>query len=344
MPLAFPSRDGSLVLTDIDGNELARTANAGLGGEIDATFDPASRTMTTFEASGEDEGGELHRYALDGALGAFVSGGEKYKNASGTMRLASTSLGLVAFEESMGMRWKVFLASGKNAGSIACPRPSSIAIVEGVEQARVVALAQLPEEGGWARVDATLGPNGWGADGAAEATCNSVSLPDLALENPRLVTLADGTELVVGIEEGAVAFEEIGSGDGTESTGAAAAGLGSATSAVIPRAGEEDAHVLVALTARPTRVVVAWWWSEGGVEALRTAWMDLPGEPRVDDRSLTRDVAVVRDRVIAATSEGVFRVDVGFVHGNVTLTRHDFGSKELSSTLAGPITALGEGT
>lgn len=332
MPILVPTRDGSsLVLVDRDGTELARTPTAGFGGEIDATFDAEDGVLTTFEASAEDEGGELWRYPITSDRGAFVSEGAKYRNASGTVRLASSRLGLVEFEESDGLRWKVFLKSGAFAKSLPCPRPSSVAIVEGADGAKVVTLAV--DDGGWARVDADLGAGGWG-------TCNRVALPDLGLENPRLVLTTDGRELAVGVEDGVLAFRELGSTDDATVVGASAEALSTAVHALVPREGAEDAEVLVSLTDRPARVVVSWWWSEGGVQALRSAWVDLTGDARVDDRSMSRDLVVLGDSVFAATSAGVFRVDVAFEDGNVVLRRVAFGPDGFGSTLSGPITAL----
>lgn len=332
VPILVPSRDGSsLVLVDRDGTELARTPTAGFGGELDATFDPEEGVVTTFEPFAEDEGGELWRYPITAERTAFVSEGAKFRSASGTARLASARLGLLEFEESMGTRWKVFLKTGKSAGSVACPRPSSVSVVERAEGAKVVALAL--DEDAWARVDVDLGPDGWG-------TCNRVSLPELGLESPRLVVTSDGRELAVGVEDGMLAFRELGATDDTTVIGAPAEALSTAVQAIVPRSGAEDAAVLVALTARPARVVVSWWWSEGGVQAIRSAWVDLKGDARVDDRSMSADLAVVDDTVFAATSAGVFRVDVAFEDGNVVLRRVAFGPEGFASTLTGPITAL----
>lgn len=338
VPIAFPTRDGSLVLTDPDGNELARSPNAGLGGEIDATFDPQTRTITTFEASADDEeSGQLWRYELDGDFTGFSAEGAKLAKASGTGRLASVRLGLVQFEESAGARWKAILHSGKNVKSLPCPRPGSIAIIEGVDRAKIVALATNPDGGAWARFDAELTPDGWGP-------CSELPLPDLGLANPRLVVLPDGEEIALGVEDGMLAFGRIGSDDETTSTGVALESLAAATHASIPRPGGEDASVLVALGGRPTRLVVAWRWSEDGVSAIRSAFVDLPGEPRVDDQSMARDVAVVGDRVLCATTAGVFAVDVSFAEGNVVLAERSFGPEGFAASLTGPITVLEDPT
>lgn len=333
VPIALPSRDGSLVLVDADGNELARTPTAQLGGEIDATFDAGTRTITTFEPSSEDEeSGQLRRYELTPDLRAFASEGVKLAKASGTSRLASARLGVVQFEESMGTRWKGILHSAKQVKSVACPRPSSVTVVESAGASKVVALAERVEDDGWARLDVDLTADGWGP-------CTSLPLPQLALANPRLVVLPDGEEIAVGVEDGMLALRAIGSSDAeATSTGVVAEGLGTAIHASIPRGGAEDVSVLVALTARPTRVVVAWRWSEGGVSAIRSGFADVPGVPRVDDRSMARDVAVVGDRVLCATSAGVFAFDVSFADGVVNVAAGTFGPD--GASFVGPITPL----
>lgn len=335
VPIALPSRDGSLVLVDADGSELARTPSAQLGGELDATFDASSRMITTFEPSSDDEeSGQLRRYELTGDLRGFAAEGAKLAKASGTSRLASTSLGVVQFEESIGARWKAILASGKQVKSLPCPRPSSVALVEGAERSRVVALAASPEDGAWARLDAELTPEGWGS-------CASLPLLGLALGNPRLVLLPDGEEIAVGVEDGMVAFRRIGAPDeDASSTGVAAETLAAAVHASIPRPGAEDASVVVALTGRPTRVLVAWRWSEGGVTGIRSGFAAVPGAPRVDDRSMARDVAVLGDRVLCATSAGVFAFDVSFADGAVRVEPGTFGAEGFGASLVGPITPL----
>ncbi|MFO0615439.1 MAG: hypothetical protein U0414_22795 [Polyangiaceae bacterium] len=332
VPIAFATRDGSWVLTDVEGQELARTPSAGLGGEVDATYDPIDRVLTTFEASAVDEGGELWRYELSADRQQFLTSA-KFKKVEGTARLATTALGTVLFEENIGARWKVFLRTGKGAGSVPSPRPSSVAIVEGPERAEVISLANLPEDDTWARVAVGVGAGGWGAESRS-------SLTDLGLVNPRLVMLPDGREIAVGVKDGEIGYRALGADGEFESTGALGEGLSVATHAFIPRPDAEDAAVLVSLAVRPTRLVVSWWWSEEGVSALRTAWVDLPGELRVDDRSISRDIAVLGDHVLAATSAGAFRVDVSFAGGNVVLTRAPFGAADFAATLAGPITPL----
>lgn len=305
IPVAAGWTDGGdVVLFDTGtGHVLATAPGPGLGGERDVAVDPWYHRLIVFESDAADPWGEIVTYPLDdGDDGASLGARQHRVWIDGTARVTGSPFGVVVFEDGYGPRWRLVREDGTPTASVYGPRPASLAT------------ALLPD-GGFRISALTYGPSGEAADlrvalvgpegVEAPVTVPLVVTPPSTPPSARWVASAGGGHLV-----------DVAAGDVVISTFAGGGwpplmpvGVGPGIARVEQAAAFPGGERLALATTGTVDLVIAGIGPGGAPECA--AALDLPGDVEEAALFFARGLAVVGpDRVLAATSEGVFAVTV----------------------------------
>jgi hypothetical protein len=295
--LAATTNEGAVVVLDPEGVVATTQPSAGYGGLFDLAARPTG--LVSYEETDEGEGAELGLYAfVEGADGPSLGARQRLAWVDGIARVASTSAGLVIFEENQGTRWHLDREGMPPLPSVECPRPASLATFAGFDGDHLVALSSpFPFDAPVERVEVVASSTGLGP-------CVRTVLTDLPAA-PRLLRTSSGRELAFGTRLGHVHVARL---DGPLALPVVELPVAAASVEAVLPSGDDDALVLTTGPSRLTRVRL------GGQEAPSVdvvSSVALPGEARSEQQFFSRELALLGRRAFVATGAGVVAFDLG---------------------------------
>jgi hypothetical protein len=308
--VAARTAEGGVALVDIgSGAALASAAGGDLGGESDLVCDPWLSRVLAFEADADGEWGEIASYPIeqgagDGEPPVKALGPRDHEVwVDGLARVAASPYGALVFEDGVaGPRWKLVSAQGLTPSAWG-PRPA--ALETGLDAAgdfRIFALTYGPSGDALDIRTATVDPG----DGIQPELTTPLSLlPPERLPSVRWAVASAGPYLL-SAQGGDVVVSVPVAGATSPWT---AVPVGSFIERVEHAVALQDGPTLAALTSGEADVVLVRLDAAGSPACA--AALDLPGEALKSTLFFSRGLAVAGpDRVLAATSSGVFAIDV----------------------------------
>ena len=336
-PSPPPSPQSSSMIAESSPDDEIVLADAATGARLDArpapgrVVDLTSDDARIYALAETDDGLVLHAWPWSEAgLGNPIELG----GLEGDGRLLASPWGYVVFEHAMGQRWRHVGASGP-APSRVCGRPQSLAVVHGAEAWQLEALVWNDAEDRLELARATLG-----SEGLSECEHGAISLPE-DLSSVRLAWSDDAsTRLLFGLRGSQLVAAELDleahASSALVELPASSARLEAVVSLGASGAGLERYALLLGPEAK--LAVVELGPSEHEQPATLGAWAEisLPGRAFERDQYFGRDLLLADGAVLAATSEGVFAIELVEAEGSLEL-RFRAGTEALAATRRGPV-------
>lgn len=281
-----------------------------------------------------DDGLLLHAWPWSEAgLGEPVELG----GLDGDGRLLASPWGYVVFEHAMGQRWRLVGASAPTPSRV-CGRPQSLAVARGAEAWQLEALVWNDAEARLELARATLGPEGLSA-----CAHGALSLQE-ELASVRLAWSEDApTRWLFGLRGSQLVASRLDAEARAAATlvelPASSARLEAVVSLGASTAGLERYALLLGPEAKLAVVELDWSAHEGHAALGAWAEISLPGRAFERDQYFGRDLLVADGAVLAATSEGVFAIELVEAEGSLGLVFRP-GSEALAHARRGPMVRL----
>jgi hypothetical protein len=295
-----------------------------LGGSRDVVHDRWNARALVFEGGGAGSGGEIAAYPIGaGGLGARAH----LAAQAGDARLLATPGGALVFSDAGGDRWSVIGSSG----SVAAPRPMSAWIGSEGGATSLSALAYGPAAGELDRVRAKLENGAIAAVSVEPLAAEAASIPPSARVVP---APARGGALLLDVAGSFLTVR--GAGDASPAGMVPLAAAGMRIEGAVALGGGEVVVLLLSGTTELAAIAIG---PDRAPASLAT--LALPGQPAHATRFLSHDlVAQGNARVAAATSAGVFSVEVSLAPSGVALA---LAPGFDGAALRGPIAAIDGG-
>jgi hypothetical protein len=328
--LTFTNTDELALVNGASGAIHQILATARLGGERDLIYDPWQARAVVFEGGAGVSSGEIATYAIDGGpLRLHVKPRLHECWVEGDVRLLSSPLGIVVFEQGDGERWKVLYSDEESSASVAAPLPASAWITTSGWNFSIHALT-YGEAGQLIRRTADVQWKWIGSPAASGLNVPSSTAPP----NTRL--------LPAPARGGAMLFDVTGSDvevrlvHGPYALPEAQVPLGASGLRIEDAIAIDGGAVVLLLMSGDSRVLAIETDAAGAVTS--TAAVSLPGAVRVEPRFFSHDLAALGSRrALAATSAGVFSIRIHRGAGRVHLSLDDDFD---GASLRGPIAPL----
>ena len=326
---------GKLALVDGATGAVKQEVDPGpLVGERDLVYDAPGKRLLVYTREPGGPTAEVFSVSVStGAGGPSLGARTHLASVEGSARLLPARSGVVLFGMGEGGRWRLMWHNGAATPSVPGPHPMSAWVVPDGEGEALHALAYGPSSGELDAVDTRLGRSALPPPSVHPLPVSAGTVPPSA----RLVPApARGGALLVDVEGDALTVRGMGSGAPGPKAKRSLGGSGRRIEAALACDGGRE---VVLLLSGKTEIVALQIDASLGIGSV--AVVPLPGHPEPSTRFLSHDLSGQgAGRILAATSAGVFSVEVDADAAGVTLGV-DPGFH--GGALLGPVAAIVEG-
>jgi hypothetical protein len=298
------TKGGDLALVDGRTGEVRQSVpTLELAGGRDVAYEPAARRAWIAESVAEGALGEVASYPVIAGAGRAKLGPRAHHAwLAGEARLLPSPLGVVAFEEEGGGRWRL-LSGGAAGAPVSAPQPMSAWTTASAGVTTVHALAYGEASGELDAVTAAAHPGALALAGGEALGVDAGTLPACARVVP---TPLRGGALLIDVSG---SFLSVRPASGASVGAAAIVPLGASGLRVEDAVSLRGGALVAVLLSGTTEVVALDIDAE--LQVVSMATLPLPGHVAPSTRFVAHDLAEQGyGRIVAATSAGLFSIQI----------------------------------